>query len=236
MAMMDDDKDFGRTPDLNADAPGRRRGGKKRVCKFCADKAVGHRLQGPAGAQVLRLGARQGRSAPHQRQLRASPAQGDARDQARAQHRAPCPSPSRAEEAIMATTLQVILQTRRRQRRQERRARQGSPGLRAQLPHPARPRRPGDDAPRSTASTHEKAVARREGREDRRRSAQVVAEKINALKVTIARPVGEDDKLFGSVTVEGHRERGEGRRASRSIARRCTSPSRSRRSAPSRSR
>jgi small subunit ribosomal protein S18 len=38
--MMDDDKDFGRTPDLNADAPGRRRGGKKRVCKFCADRAV----------------------------------------------------------------------------------------------------------------------------------------------------------------------------------------------------
>src|SRR5258708_14722208 len=38
--MMDDDKDFGRTPDLNADAPGRRRGGKKRVCRYCADKAV----------------------------------------------------------------------------------------------------------------------------------------------------------------------------------------------------
>ena len=37
---FDDDKDFGRTPDLNADAPGRRRGGKKRVCKYCADKAV----------------------------------------------------------------------------------------------------------------------------------------------------------------------------------------------------
>jgi small subunit ribosomal protein S18 len=34
----DDDKDFGRTPDLNQDAPGRRRTGKKRVCKFCADK------------------------------------------------------------------------------------------------------------------------------------------------------------------------------------------------------
>ena len=29
MAMMDDDKDFGRTPDLNADAPGRRRGGPR---------------------------------------------------------------------------------------------------------------------------------------------------------------------------------------------------------------
>ena len=35
-----DDKDFGRTPDLNADAPGRRRGARKRVCKYCADKAV----------------------------------------------------------------------------------------------------------------------------------------------------------------------------------------------------
>ena len=35
-----DDKDFGRTPDLNADAPGRRRGARKRVCRFCADKAV----------------------------------------------------------------------------------------------------------------------------------------------------------------------------------------------------
>jgi small subunit ribosomal protein S18 len=33
-----DDKDFGRTPDLNQDAPGRRRMGKKRVCKYCAEK------------------------------------------------------------------------------------------------------------------------------------------------------------------------------------------------------
>jgi len=37
-SAFDDDKDFGRTPDLNQDAPGRRRAGKKRVCKFCADK------------------------------------------------------------------------------------------------------------------------------------------------------------------------------------------------------
>ena len=36
----DDDKDFGRTPDLNADVSGRRRAGKKRVCKFCADKVT----------------------------------------------------------------------------------------------------------------------------------------------------------------------------------------------------
>ena len=38
--MMDDDKDFGRTPDLNADVSGRRRAGKKRVCKFCAEKTA----------------------------------------------------------------------------------------------------------------------------------------------------------------------------------------------------
>lgn len=37
-SVFDDDKDFGRTPDLNQDAPGRRRMGKKRVCKYCAEK------------------------------------------------------------------------------------------------------------------------------------------------------------------------------------------------------
>lgn len=35
-----DDDDFGRTPDLNSDAPGRRRLGRKRVCRYCADKAL----------------------------------------------------------------------------------------------------------------------------------------------------------------------------------------------------
>src|SRR5262245_8712807 len=35
-----DDRDFGRTPDLNSDAPGRRRAGRKRVCRYCADKAL----------------------------------------------------------------------------------------------------------------------------------------------------------------------------------------------------
>ncbi len=36
--MMDDDKDL-RAPDLNADVS-RRRLGKKRVCKFCAEKEI----------------------------------------------------------------------------------------------------------------------------------------------------------------------------------------------------
>jgi small subunit ribosomal protein S18 len=35
-----DDREFGRTPDLNSDAPGRRRLGRKRVCRYCADKAL----------------------------------------------------------------------------------------------------------------------------------------------------------------------------------------------------
>ena len=33
-------RDFGRTPDLNSDAPGRRRMGRKRVCRYCADQAL----------------------------------------------------------------------------------------------------------------------------------------------------------------------------------------------------
>ena len=37
---MDDDREFGRTPDLNSDAPGRRRLGRKRVCRYCADKVL----------------------------------------------------------------------------------------------------------------------------------------------------------------------------------------------------
>jgi small subunit ribosomal protein S18 len=38
--LGDDLDDFGRTPDLNSDAPGRRRLGRKRVCRYCADKAL----------------------------------------------------------------------------------------------------------------------------------------------------------------------------------------------------
>ena len=48
---------------------------------------------------------------------------------------------------------------------------------------------------------HEKAVAVAKA-EKNKKEFQAVAEKINALKLTIARPVGEDDKLFGSVTAK----------------------------------
>ena len=48
---------------------------------------------------------------------------------------------------------------------------------------------------------HEKAVALARA-EKNKKEAQDLAAKISGLKITIARPVGEDDKLFGSVTAK----------------------------------
>ncbi len=48
---------------------------------------------------------------------------------------------------------------------------------------------------------HEKAVALARA-EKAKKEAQALAEKINGLKITLARPVGEDDKLFGAVTAK----------------------------------
>lgn len=48
---------------------------------------------------------------------------------------------------------------------------------------------------------HEKAVAVARA-EKNKKEAQGVAEKINGLKLTLTRPVGEDDRLFGSVTAK----------------------------------
>jgi len=48
---------------------------------------------------------------------------------------------------------------------------------------------------------HEKAVALAKA-EKMKKEAQALAEKINAAKLTLARPVGEDDRLFGSVTAK----------------------------------
>lgn len=48
---------------------------------------------------------------------------------------------------------------------------------------------------------HEKAVALARA-EKNKKEAQAVAEKIGALKITLARAVGEDDKLFGAVTTK----------------------------------
>jgi large subunit ribosomal protein L9 len=48
---------------------------------------------------------------------------------------------------------------------------------------------------------HEKAVALAKA-DKTKKEFVVLAEKINGLKLTIARPVGEDDRLFGSVTAK----------------------------------
>ncbi len=48
---------------------------------------------------------------------------------------------------------------------------------------------------------HEKAVAVARA-EKNKKEAQELATKISALKITLARPVGEDEKLFGSVTAK----------------------------------
>jgi large subunit ribosomal protein L9 len=48
---------------------------------------------------------------------------------------------------------------------------------------------------------HEKAVAVAKA-DKNKKEAQAVAEKINGLKLTLARAVGEDDKLFGAVTAK----------------------------------
>ncbi|MBN9167693.1 MAG: 50S ribosomal protein L9 [Myxococcales bacterium 68-20] len=48
---------------------------------------------------------------------------------------------------------------------------------------------------------HEKAVAVARA-EKNKKEAQALAEKISALKVTLARSVGDDNKLFGSVTTK----------------------------------
>ena len=49
--------------------------------------------------------------------------------------------------------------------------------------------------------THEKAVAVAKA-EKSKAGARALAEKINALTITMARSVGEDDKIFGSVTAK----------------------------------
>ncbi len=49
--------------------------------------------------------------------------------------------------------------------------------------------------------SHEKAVAIAKA-DKAKKEAQGLAEKISALKITMARPVGEDEKLFGSVTAK----------------------------------
>ena len=98
----------------------------------------------------------------------------------------------------MATTLQVILQSDVEKVGKSGELVKVRPGFARNYLIPR-----GLAVPATTAAvnriTHEKAVAVAKA-EKNKKEMQAFAEKINALKLTLARSVGEDDKLFGSVT------------------------------------
>lgn len=98
----------------------------------------------------------------------------------------------------MATTLQVVLQSTVDKVGESGELVKVRPGFARNYLIPR-----GLAVPATTAAvnriTHEKAVAVAKA-DKTKKEAQAFAEKINALKLTLTRSVGEDDKLFGSVT------------------------------------
>ena len=100
----------------------------------------------------------------------------------------------------MATTLQVVLQSNVDKVGESGELVKVRPGFARNFLIPR-----GLAVPATTAAvnriTHEKAVAIAKA-DKTKKEMQGVAEKINALKLTLARSVGEDDKLFGSVTAK----------------------------------
>ncbi len=98
----------------------------------------------------------------------------------------------------MATTLQVVLQSSIDKVGESGELVKVRPGFARNYLIPR-----GLAVPATTAAvnriTHEKAIAVVKA-EKTKKEAHAFAEKINALKLTLARTVGEDNKLFGSVT------------------------------------
>ena len=98
----------------------------------------------------------------------------------------------------MATTLQVVLQSNVDKVGESGELVKVRPGFARNYLIPR-----GLAVPATTAAVnriaHEKSVAVAKA-DKTKKEFQAVAEKINALKLTITRSVGEDDKLFGSVT------------------------------------
>jgi large subunit ribosomal protein L9 len=100
----------------------------------------------------------------------------------------------------MATTLQVILQSDVDNVGKSGELVKVRPGFARNFLLPRRLAVPATSA-QINRLEHERAVAI--ARADKnKKEAQSVAEKISALALTIARPVGEDNKLFGSVTAK----------------------------------
>jgi large subunit ribosomal protein L9 len=100
----------------------------------------------------------------------------------------------------MATTLQVILQSDVDNVGKSGELVKVRPGFARNFLLPRRLAVPATTA-QINRLNHEKAVAVARA-EKNKKEAQELAQKIGALKLTIARSVGEDDKLFGSVTAK----------------------------------
>ena len=100
----------------------------------------------------------------------------------------------------MATTLQVVLQSNVDKVGESGELVKVRPGFARNYLIPR-----GLAVPATTAAvnriTHEKAVAVAKA-DKTKKEMQAFAEKINALKLTLSRSVGEDDKMFGSVTTK----------------------------------
>ena len=100
----------------------------------------------------------------------------------------------------MATTLQVILQSDVANLGASGELVKVRPGFARNFLLPRKLAVPATTA-QVNRLNHEKAVA--VARADKnKKEAQALAEKIGTLKITLARSVGEDDKLFGSVTTK----------------------------------
>lgn len=100
----------------------------------------------------------------------------------------------------MATTLQVILQSDVSNLGASGELVKVRPGFARNFLLPRKLAVPATTAEVNRLS-HEKAVAVARA-EKNKKEAQALAEKIGALKIVLARSVGEDDKLFGSVTTK----------------------------------
>ncbi len=100
----------------------------------------------------------------------------------------------------MATTLQVILQSDVPNLGSSGELVKVRPGFARNFLLPRKLAVPATTA-QVNRLNHEKAVAVARA-EKNKKEAQGLAEKIGALKITLARAVGEDDKLFGAVTTK----------------------------------
>lgn len=100
----------------------------------------------------------------------------------------------------MATTLQVILQSDVEKLGKSGELVRVRPGFARNFLLPRSLAVPATSA-QINRLNHEKAVA--VARADKnKKEAQALADKIGALKLTLARPVGDDERLFGSVTAK----------------------------------